>query len=177
LSELTNSSASLERTKSILSKIADGNEAISYLRAKCIGGLIQRAMDIFFHHNEAILAGNFNNTLVGEIEKDCPFLKKIEEISIDKIYNHASVIEVELAGYNVMSEILSVFINAVLSEKKTQLEKKCIQLIPAQYNLSYDDLSPYEKTMGVLDFVSGMTDGYATEMYRKMKGIDIASHK
>lgn len=165
------------RTKEVLAKILDDNEAISFLRAKCINILVNKAAEVFFLHSEKILSGQFNSTLMDELDKTCPLLLQINTISIEKIYNHHSVIEVELAGYNVMSEILSVFIFAVLAEHRTSLQKKCLQLIPSQYNLALDDKSPYEKTMGVLDFVSGMTDGFATELYRKMKGIDIPSHK
>jgi dGTPase len=165
------------RTKEILEKISDNNEAISFLRAKCINGLVMSAATVFSTFSGDILDGKFNSTLLDEVEKSCPYLKKINEISIQKIYNHPSVIEVELAGYNVMSEILSVFVDAVLNTKRTPLQKKCLHLIPEQYNYANDDVSAYEKTMSVLDFVSGMTDGYATELYRKMKGIDIPSHK
>jgi dGTPase len=112
-----------------------------------------------------------------EVNKSCSTLAEIEKISIKKIYNHPSVIEVELAGYNVMSEILSIFVEAMITDKKTTMQKKSLLLIPQQYNLADADTSYYEKTMGVLDFVSGMTDGYATEMYRRVKGIEIPSHK
>jgi len=165
------------RTKEVLAKISDNNEAISFLRAKCINALVNKSAEVFFLHSHEIINGRFNSTLMDEVEKNCPYLKEINNISVQKIYNHHSVIEVELAGYNVMSEILSVFIFAVLSDQRTPLQKKCLQLIPTQYNLALENVSPYEKTMGVLDFVSGMTDGYATELYRKMKGIDIPSHK
>ncbi len=166
-----------ERTKDILHKIGDDNEAISFLRAKCINALVNKSSKIFLQNSEAILQGKFNSTLMDEIEKTCPYLSKITSISVEKIYNHHSVIEVELAGYNVMSEILNVFVEAVLSDRRTAIQKKCLYLIPTQYNLVSDNVSPYEKTMGVLDFVSGMTDGYATELYRKIRGIDIPSHK
>lgn len=166
-----------ERTKEVLSQIQDSNEAISFLRAKSINALANKAVEIFINNRQAILAGSFNSTLVDEIEKTSDALKQINNESITKIYNHPSVIEVELAGYNVMSEILSVFIEAVLNDKKTALQKKCLLLIPDQFMDAYTDKSAYEKTMSVLDFVSGMTDGYATELYRKMKGIDIPSHK
>jgi len=177
LSLLTDLHDNTERTKEVLTKITDNNEAISFLRAKSINALVMKASSIFSENRASILSGSFNSTLLDEIEKTCPFLSKINEISISKIYNHPSVIEVELAGYNVMSEILAVFVEAVLNENRTSLQKKCLHLIPAQYNLSNDNVSAYEKTMSVLDFVSGMTDGYATEMYRKMKGIDIPSHQ
>jgi len=177
LSLLADLQDNVERTKEVLTKITDNNEAISYLRAKCINGLVMKAAEVFETNSEAILQGRFNSTLMDDVEKFCPYLEKINEISIKKIYNHPSVIEVEIAGYNVMSEILSVFIEAVLSENRSPLQKKCLRLIPDQYNLANDHVSAYEKAMSVLDFVSGMTDGYATEMYRKMKGIDIPSHK
>ncbi|MBL0024005.1 MAG: dNTP triphosphohydrolase [Saprospiraceae bacterium] len=176
LSLLQELNTNMERTKEILHKIGDANEAVSFLRAKCINALVNKASEIFLQNSEFILNGAFNSTLVDEIEKTCPYLIKINSISIEKIYNHHSVIEVELAGYNVMTEILSVFIEAVLNDQRTSLQKKCLHLIPTQYNLANDDASPYEKTMGVLDFVSGMTDGYATELYRKIRGIEIPSH-
>lgn len=66
---------------------------------------------------EEILNGTWNGSLIGEVEKFCPSLLEIQDVSIHKIYNHHSVIEVELAGYNVMSEILNVFIPAMLKNK------------------------------------------------------------
>jgi dGTPase len=167
----------LTRTKEILASIGDQNEAISYLRAKCINGLVQAASDVFLANQEDILSGRFNSTLMQEIELSCDYLHSMHEISIHKIYNHPSVIEVELAGYNVMEELLSVFVEATLTVHRSSLQKKCLLLVPTQYNVAYENTSPYEKVMGVLDFVSGMTDGYATELYRKIKGIDIAVHK
>lgn len=167
----------LSKIKDILYRLTDDNEAIAYLRAKCINGLGQASVSSFMIHQEDILSGAFDSTLIEEVEKTCPFLREIQKLSVEKIYNHPSVIEVELAGYNVMSELLSVFLSAVLNENRRNVDKKYVQLISPQFNLAYDDTSPYEKTMGVLDFVSGMTDGYATELYRKLKGIDIPAHK
>lgn len=165
------------RTREILGKLEDDNEAISYLRAKSINALVERVTAVFLENGKDILCGKFNSSLMDEVERHCPSLLEIREISVRRIYNHPSVIEVELAGYNVMSELLSVFVEAVLTVKKSPQQKKCIQLISEQYNLAGTDADPYDKTMGVLDFVSGMTDGYATELYRKIKGIDIPSHK
>ncbi len=167
----------LTRTKEILTRLTDPNEAISFLRAKCINGLVGLSAETFHHHAEAILTGAFNSTLLDEIERKCPYLQKMNDISVKKIYNHPSVVEVELAGYNVMSEVLAVFIDAMLSTDRSSLQKKFLQLIPEQYMPAEKHASAYEKTMCVLDYVSGMTDGFATELYRKLKGIDIPTHK
>ena len=177
ISELNNNPLSLARTKEVLSKIGDSNESIAYLRTKCIGELVEAAARVFDKNMEEILNGTWNGSLIGEVEKFCPSLLEIQDVSIHKIYNHHSVIEVELAGYNVMSEILYVFIPAMLKKQRSNMEKKSLLLIPDQFNLDFETGKEYEKVMGVLDFVSGMTDGYATELYRKMKGIEIASHR
>lgn len=176
IGELSTDKIALERTKDVFHKIQDRNESIAYLRTKCIGGLVEASAGVFREYGDKILGGEWNESLIGRVELKCPTLKKIQSISIEKIYNHPSVIEVELAGYNVMSEILKVFIPAILKTKRSNMEKKSLLLIPAQFNLSLLEASPYDKVMGVLDFVSGMTDGYATELYRKIKGIDIARH-
>lgn len=177
IAELTDKPGSVERTKDIFHRIQDDNESIAYLRTKCIGGMVQAATRVFSELSELILAGTWNESLIGEVEKNCPSLRRIQQISVEKIYNHHSVIEVELAGYNVMSEILSVFVPSILKENRSNMEKKSLLLIPNQFNLSKEKGMYYEKVMGVLDFVSGMTDGYATELYRKIKGIDIAAHR
>lgn len=177
LSLLEDLQGSQERTKEILGRINDDNEAISYLRAKSINVLVEKVTDIFLKNSSSVLAGTFNSTLIDEVEAKCLPLKQIREVSVRKIYNHPSVVEVELAGYNVMSELLAVFVGAMITERRSPLQKKSIQLIAPQYNLDGQQVTPYEKVMGVLDFVSGMTDGYATELYRKIKGIDIPSHK
>jgi dGTPase len=177
ISELNPNPLSIKRTKEVLSKIGDANESIAYLRTKCIGELVEAAARVFSNNMDEILNGTWNGSLIGETEKFCPSLLEIQDISVNKIYNHHSVIEVELAGYNVMSEILQVFVPAILKKQRSNMEKKSLLLIPDQFNHSVEAGKAYEKVMGVLDFVSGMTDGYATELYRKMKGIEIASHR
>lgn len=157
--------------------MTDKNEIISFLRAKCIGLLIQKAVKAFENHIELILEGNLNQSLLSLIELESQesnqILKHIESFSIENIYNHHAVVEIENAGFNVMSELLSHFVNPILtpSEMRSKYEQKAVKLIPNQF--LYEDDSDYKKVLGVLDFVSGMTDNYATELYRRIKGIEI----
>jgi dGTPase len=174
---LETKTSELDRMHATIQSIGDNNERVAYLRAKCINILVRKAAEVFLDNNQSILNGSFNNTLVDILTSDCHALNEIEDISIHKIYNHPSVIEVEIAGYNVMSDILDLFVQAVLTSNPTALQKKCLFLVPEQYAFYKDTDSPYLKVMGILDFVSGMTDGYATELYRKMKGIEIPGHK
>lgn len=165
----------LDKIKNTLSKLGDDNESVAYLRAKSINTLVMESADVFKANANKIIAGEYTSTLMDDVEEKCSSLKQIQGISIDKIYNHHSVIKVELAGYKVMSGLLELFVPGVLNKDASQIEKKSLVLLPEQFRTE-KDASPYDKVMGVIDFVSGMTDDYAIEMYRNIMGIEIAMH-
>jgi dGTPase len=166
---LANDSTMPERLKGI----EDDDAKISLLRAKAINTLIGQCSDLFFRKEKEILAGNFNHSLIDQI--DSPFretMKKIEAVSIKKIYNYSSVVQIEVAGYKVMGGLLEEFIPAYLLNE-SKYHKKLVELIPKQFITSQTDV--YSKIQTVLDFVSGMTDLYAVELFRKIKGISFPS--
>ena len=72
-----------------------------------------------------------------------------------------------------MYELLDHFVPAVLKpkDKRKSYDKMALKLLPEQF--VYESGSDYQKVLGVIDFVSGMTDNYATDLYRKIKGIEI----
>lgn len=165
------------KTRKNLSKIKDLNEKISYLRAKAINLLTLTAADVFWKNRQHILAGTFNDTLIDNIESRHGAFTQVMEISNERIYNHATVLEIEIAGYNVMSELLSLFVPALLKQKPDHKDEKIMKLFPLQFTAFRDTSSPYEKLLCAFDFISGMTDLYATELYRKLKGFEIPQHK
>ncbi len=159
----------LESLKRGLSYISDKGERIAFLRAKTINILITECINIFWNNHESILEGKYEKSLIDEIPgKIQEALKYLGKKSVDKIYNHRSVIEIELAGYTVLGGLLEEFIPAVL-ENSSHYDAKLIQLIPDQFLSTTDNV--YSKIQSVTDFISGMTDLYAVEMYRKIKGI------
>lgn len=156
--------------------IEDTNEAIAFIRAKVINLLANEAVDVFCDHQKDILEGNFNDTLIDNINRRTSALTTIQDISYKKIYGHDTVIQVEIAGYNVMSELLQLFIPALIKAKPSHKEQKVLQLFPYQFTEFELTSSTYEKVMSALDYLSGMTDEYATEIYRRLKGISIPRH-
>ncbi len=165
-----------DKIYSYYKEIKDLNEGIAFLRAKVINVLTLQAVDVFMDNEAAILKGSFNDSLVDQIEDNCEPLQVINKVSYEKIYHHNTVIQIELAGYNVMSELLQLFVPALLKEGPSHKEKKVLQLFPYQFTEFEEATSKYEKVMSALDFLSGMTDTYATEFYRTLKGIVIPQH-
>lgn len=166
----------VDKTYTYYKAIEDTSEAIAFLRARIINLLINKASDVFWNQQEQILNGSFNNTLADSIEENFGALEAIQKISLERIYQHDSVIQIEIAGYNVMSELLSLFIPALLKEQPSHKEQKVLRLFPYQFTEFELCGSSYGRVMNALDFLSGMTDEYATEMYRKLKGIVIPRH-
>lgn len=166
----------VESIKDTFLKIMDDNDSIAYLRAKCISALIYDCADIFKSNKASILAGTYASTLLDDIEARCPILSTIGKLSRDKIYNHHSVIEIEITGYHVMSHLLELFVPAVLRSTPEGTDRMALGLMPLQFK-EYEVMEePYRKVMSVVDFIAGMTDAYATEFYRKTTGIDISKH-
>jgi dGTPase len=171
----------MDKVKSRLESISDYNEQIAYLRAKSIGQLIKETSNAFQQQIDLILNGNLEKPLLDFVKENNGDAKKIlndiEEFSIENIYNHHSVVEIENAGFNVMYELLSHFIEPILknSENRSKSEQKAVKLVPSQF--LYQSGTDYEKVMGVLDFVSGMTDNFATDLYRRIKGIEIGMRR
>ena len=165
-----------QNTKRVEDKLAiltNANERISYLRAKVINALINKSIELYQTNFDKILEGNLDKALLDIYKSENKSLQEIESFSINKIYNHKNVIEIENAGYNVMNELLNHFIPPILKQKEERksYDKMALKLLPQQF--LYEDGTDYQKVLGVIDFVSGMTDNFATDLYRKIKGIDI----
>lgn len=151
----------------------DDDAKVGLLRAKAINTLTKLCADIFYAEHETILAGELNKSLTDLIPE--PYFtawKAIEKISVDRIYNHPSVIQKEVAGYKIMAGILEEFVPALI-HNNTHYYRKLVKLIPGQYHTDHTDI--YSRTQSVLDFVSGMTDLYAVDLYRNIKGISFPS--
>lgn len=149
--------------------IHDSNDKVSFLRAKCINTLINKCSESFAAHLPEIMNGTFNDSIMGSLNDPYGMaLREIDKISKAKIYDYRTVVEKEIAGYKVMSGLLEEFVPAVM-EGSTHYYEKLKKLIPSQFTPEND--KPYSKIQSVLDFVSGMTDLYAVELFRKIKGI------
>ena len=148
-------------------------DRIGYLRALAIGSLINEAVEIFMTHEDAILKGSFDCALLDKSKYEAQ-IKDIIKISIEKIYHSKEVIEKEVSGYKVLSEILDVFITAVnnsFANKASNYDKLIILLLPDNYRKI--DNSLYKRLLLVCSFVSNMSDSNAINLLNKIRGINI----
>jgi len=152
----------------------DEKDRIGYLRAIAINELVNELAKVFMDEEKNILTGKFENELISQIKRTNA-LKKIKDISIAKIYKSRSVVEREVAGYEVLGGLLDTFINSYNEayEKKISSKNKSVfALLPGRIGDDIpDDL--YLRLLRIIDFVSGMTDSFAVSLFRKIKGISL----
>jgi len=151
--------------------VLDKNERISYLRAMVIGKLVRECAAVFFDKAEQILSGADTPSLLKMLEGTTKkAMDEVKRISVSRIYKDPSVIQIEIAGYKILGTLLDEFTPAIL-EPSDPLSEKLLSIIPQQYHLHSEDT--YEKLQTIVDFVSGMTDLYALDLYRKITGINL----
>jgi len=159
------------RINETLNLVSDPNEQIAYLRASVIGKLVKQCVDVFWEKQSDILSGSFQKALIDHVQStSLAAMKVIKDVSIKNIYNDRSVVEIEISGYQIIGILLEVFIEAILNPTE-DISRKMLMLVPDQYRGHH--ATTYEKVQAVVDFVSGMTDLYALDLYRKIKGISI----
>jgi len=155
----------------VLKRVTDKNEQISFLRAGVIGKLVRECMSVFFDNYDDILNGSFDKSLIGSLrKKQAEAMNEVIKVSFSDVYAFRSVVEIEIAGFKIIGTLLEEFVGAVI-HPEDKYNKRILSLLPGQYKPESKKL--YHKIQSAVDFISGMTDVYALDLYRKIKGISL----
>ena len=72
-----------------------------------------------------------------------------------------------MAGFRIIGTLIDLMTDAVLSPEKAY-SQLLINRVSSQYNMRASAL--FDRIQAVLDYVSGMTDVFALDLYRKLNG-------
>ncbi|MBP8756876.1 MAG: dNTP triphosphohydrolase [Prevotella sp.] len=151
--------------------VTDDNEKVVYLRACVIGKLENECVKTFVLHEEEILNGTFNGSLIDNISPiQREAYKVCEKVSYKKIYHSKPVLDIELSGYKIMETLMDVFIGAAINPNRFY-SQQLIRRVSSQYDIHSDNLET--RIMAVIDYISGMTDIYALDIYQKINGMSL----
>lgn len=166
-----------EETKKAIEKriidegITDDNEKVIYMRACVIGKLENACAQTFIDHEEEILSGTFRGCLIDSIpEPQRTAYKRCTEVSFQKIYKSKPVLDVELSGFKIMETLMEIMTEAAVHPDRFY-SRQLISRVSSQYDITSPDLET--RLMAVVDYISGMTDVYALDIYQKINGISL----
>ncbi len=163
----------LSRIEDGLSQLHDQNEQVAYLRSRVISLLVNECSAVFNDNEEAMLQGVFEGSLIQHVSPSvAQAYQHCSDVAYAKIYRASDVVDIEVAGYQIITVLLEKYLEAVLHPNKTY-SQLLLDRVPSQYDMKAETIAG--RVMAVLDFVSGMTDVYALDLYRKIYGMSLPS--
>lgn len=175
---------------------ADHFLALSFIKFKTpiIHKAVKEVASQFCENLSKILVGEKVDLLI-ENSNTSKLLKKVKKIAIARIYSHHSAEKVELAGRNIIQGLLThyelllilpkdkfelLIINEKIRKNKLDFQLRLFRRLPSTYvdkyraatNRNPDKEFIYRAHL-IVDYISGMTDDFALEMYQLLEGIRI----
>jgi dGTPase len=147
------------------------NEQIKYLRAKAISALIKDTVNVFLEYEDEILSGKFDDSLISRGKYHQIIDDEIISYMSANIYCHPTVLGIQVAGFEVLDKLFSCFLNASIDTKNAK-NRIIFNMLPEEFRSSDRD-SLYSKVLKITDYISGMTDSYATSIFQTISGISM----
>ena len=148
------------------------------------GKMIQEVIKSFIKNEELILNGDFNKELL-----DAGSSKEIKDglknLAKNKIFQSKERVFTDILAAKVLRKLLSVFIEGMIDwlnngEEASLTSRNIRVLISENYIINYESELKECKSKGdeiyttlklCVDFISGMTDQFAVDLYKKLQGI------
>ncbi|MGC6388202.1 dGTPase [Ewingella sp. S1.OA.A_B6] len=166
------------------------------LRVQTVNHMVPHAAIRFIDNLPAIFAGSFNQALLEDVSQANRLLKIYKRVAFKHVFNHHEVEELELQGYRVISGLLDIYspiLDMPLQEfrqlvaedthRRYPIETRLFHKLSAKHRLAYNEavarLSQqpenqqqigeiYYRARMIQDYISGMTDLYAYDEYRRL---------
>ncbi len=145
-------------------------DRLSYLRALAINTLIRDAISIFIANEEAILDGSFDVALLDKSGYKAQ-ISDIIDVSVAQVYESQEVIEKEIAGYKIISDILEVYTRALVRTKEgcsSNYDALMLKTLPEFYRKT--DQSTYQILLNTCCYVASLSDSAAVHIHNKIMG-------
>ena len=154
--------------------------------------LFQKVVQEFISNYEAIMSGQYKANQL--LHTNTVLIEELKKVTKDNCFACHEVLALELVGDKVIRTLLNTFVEILINHSGRELldtrtyAGKVFKLISANFiyiaeneheNVSaleteeerLDALSVYDKLHLAVDFVSGMTDSYAVNLYKELTGI------
>lgn len=152
--------------------LVDRQHQAEYLRAVTIGVLVDRVARVFRDRHDELLAGTLDAPLLDHIDGAQDF-RRFRQLAADRLYDERSKLELQVAGFEIIGWLLQALCEAVermaAGTGASERARMLVGLIPAGLQPLHTR-ARYDRLLAVTDFVAGMTDTYALELYRRLRG-------
>lgn len=175
LKELDKIKESLSKEKSI-----DQSLVIQKFRIFTQRIMIQEVINSFIENYDEIMTGDLQNEII-DISKANDIRTSYKKLQ-GLVFNDKSILKKEIAGWEAIYGLLAIFVKASKSDNfkssGNNYESRLYNIISSSHRKVYESIEKYpnheyRKLQLIVDFISGMTDSYAINLYQELKGIKL----
>lgn len=143
--------------------------------------LLSDAASHFADAYEAIMEGHYRGRL-GEGRLTALVLDVLGDIAYAFVFSSRAIVQMEISANTMIGGLLDKFVPAAMvwgtDLVRTSLEPRLMAIISDNYKASYTHFSVgkseaeklYLRLLLITDYISGMTDSFAMDLFRKMHG-------
>lgn len=142
------------------------SDRLSMGRAMSINALVNQSAEVFQSHIGSILNGSFCGALIKQVPSAEPY-SRAKQVAYERVFNSERVLELEAAGYRAIQGLLEILAAAALAESPSSFDSHVRKLTRLRID---DEMTVYQKLLACTDKVSGMTDRYCIDLFRKLSG-------
>lgn len=146
------------------------------------GQMIAGVTDCFTENYSAVMNGTYGNDMFAGTDVEL-LMDALGDIAYRYAFDTRPILKLEIAAQTIFSFLLERFVDAVIpwdtDLPMTQVQNKMISLISDNYKKIYSICSNdkgeaeklYLRLLLVTDYICGMTDSYAKDLYQELNGI------
>ncbi|MEZ3416061.1 dGTPase [Pantoea dispersa] len=170
------------------------------LRVNVQSVLVSHAVRRFVDNLPAIFAGSFNHALLEDDGDEGRLLKLFKTVARQQVFNHPEVEQLELQGYRVIKGLLEIYqslmqldyeqFSTLMNEDflaKHPIETRLFHKLSGKHRKAYQQQmrnlvvqhkyqrllwERYYRSRLIQDYISGMTDNYAWDEYRRLMAVE-----
>ncbi|KJN63602.1 dGTPase [Enterobacter hormaechei] len=170
-----------------------------YLRVNTLNKLVPYAAARFIDNLPMIFSGEFNHALLEDESSFSQLLELYKNVAVRHVFSHPDVEQLELQGYRVISGLLEIYgplLQLAVDEfselannervRRLPIESRLYQKLSTRHRLAYIEavskidrhssqwpvMEYYYRCRLIQDYISGMTDLYAWDEYRKLMAVE-----
>ena len=146
------------------------------------GQMIGGATEGFTNNYHEIMAGTYKKELTAGTDAQL-LMEALGDIAYRYAFVSKPILKLEIAAETIFNFLLDKFVDAVLyfdtGRKQSAVQEKLVSLISDNYKKLYficsdgkrEEEKLYLRLLLVTDYVCGMTDSYAKDLYQELNGI------
>jgi dGTPase len=122
---------------------------------------------------EAMEAGEAVAPLLDECEHGATF-RAAQALAEREVFSHPRKVYAEIGAFKILSDLLSCYVGAVLESRRDEsvnLSARSVHLLRLMGNAApTEHMDNPTAIRRVVDYLAGMTDGYASRVHQRIMG-------